>query len=97
MEKVKKGMPLSNLRDKVEVQKIGFTKNDIFEILITVGQGIETLHANNIYIGDLNGRNILFDIDKNVYFLDFDGMGIDNIKPEFCTDGYIDPFNGINN
>lgn len=85
------GIPLSNLRDKEEVKKLGFSQKDVFQILITVGKGIEVLHANNIYIGDLNGRNILFDTCKNVYFLDFDGMGVDEIAPEFCTDGYIDP------
>lgn len=91
MDRISNGMPICNLKDKSEVEKIGFTKKDVFEILIAVGQGIENLHANNIYIGDLNGRNILFDSDKNVYFLDFDGMGVDEITPEFCTDGYIDP------
>ncbi len=85
------GSPISVLRDKVQIEKLGFKRKDVLEILITIGQGIETLHANNIYIGDLNGRNILFDTNKNVYFLDFDGMGVDNIAPEFCTDGYIDP------
>lgn len=95
MKKVS-GIPFSSLRDKTEVEKLGLTKQDVFEILITVGRGIETLHANNIYIGDLNGRNILFDTQKNVYFLDFDGMGVDNIAPEFCTDGYIDPISKKN-
>ena len=85
------GMPLSSLRDKALVEEKGITMKDVFEILIAVGEGIENLHANNIYIGDLNGRNILFDTEKNVYFLDFDGMGVDDITPEFCTDGYIDP------
>lgn len=92
MYKVRNAFPISILKDKVEVEKLGFSKKDIFEIIITVGEGIETLHEKaNIYIGDLNGRNILFDRDKNVYFLDFDGMGVDEIAPEFCTDGYIDP------
>lgn len=90
MEKVE-GMPLSNLKDKEEIERLGFTMQDVFEILITVGEGIENLHKNDIYIGDLNGRNILFDAKKNVYFLEFDGMGIDGIAPVFCTDGYIDP------
>lgn len=92
MFKVKNAFPISILKDKVEVEKLSFSKKDIFEILITIGEGIETLHEKaNIYIGDLNGRNILFDREKNVYFLDFDGMGVDDIVPEFCTDGYIDP------
>jgi len=92
MEKVSDAFAISILRDKAEVEKLGFTKKDIFDILITMGEGIETLHSRaKMYIGDLNGRNILFDKDKNVYFIDFDGMGIDEIAPEFCTDGYIDP------
>lgn len=86
------GTPICNLRDKVEINNLGFTKKDVLEIMITVGEGIQALHDEaNMYIGDLNGRNILFDKNKNVYFLDFDGMGIDEIQPEFCTDEYIDP------
>ena len=95
MEKVD-GNPISILKDKVQVEKLGITMQDVFEILITIGEGIEALHANNIYIGDFNSRNILFDSQKNVYFLDFDGMGIDDIKPMFFTDGYIDPLSKKN-
>ena len=54
---------------------------DVLQILITVGKCIEELHTKaNIFIGDLNNRNILFDSNKNVYFLDFDGMGIDDVS-----------------
>lgn len=97
MKKVNEAMPISNLKDVKVVEKLGFTRKDILEILITVGEGIEVLHNEaNIFIGDLNGRNILFDKDKNIYFIDFDGMGIDEINPEFCTDGYIDPISKKN-
>lgn len=97
MERVYNAYPITTLKDKVEVEKLGFSREDILEILITIGEGIERLHKEaNIYIGDLNGRNILFDKEKNVYFLDFDGMGVDEIKPEFCTDGYIDPISKKN-
>lgn len=95
MDKVE-GTSLNALRDKKQVRQLGFSRQDVLEILITAGEGIEALHKNNIYIGDLNGRNILIDKNKNVYFLDFDGMGIDDIKPEFCTDGYIDPISKKN-
>lgn len=92
MDEKVEGVSISALRDKVEVKKLDFSRKDVLEILITVGEGIQTLHDKaNIYIGDLNGRNILVDKDKNVYFLDFDGMGIENIAPTFCTEGYIDP------
>lgn len=92
MENLQDVQPISNLKHKSIVEKLMFTQKDILEILITIGEGIETMHEKaNIYIGDLNGQNILFDSKKNVYFIDFDGMGVDNIAPEFCTDGYIDP------
>lgn len=92
MDEKVEGVSISALRDKVEVKNLDFSRKDVLEILITIGEGIQTLHDKaNIYIGDLNGRNILVDKDKNVYFLDFDGMGIENIAPTFCTEGYIDP------
>lgn len=96
MKKVK-GMPISVLRDKDKVKELGLTMRDVLEILITVGNGIEALHTEaNIFIGDLNNKNILFDVQKNVYFLDFDGMGIDDISPMFFTDGFIDPISKKN-
>ena len=79
------GLPISVLKDKQVIKKLGFTKKDILEILITVGNGIEGLHSNNIFIGDLNGRNILFNTSKRVFFLDFDGMGVDDISKEFSS------------
>ena len=91
MEKVVGGMPISNLKDKKEIQRLGFTRKDVLEILITVAEGIEILHKQGIYIGDLNGRNILFTQKKKVYFLEFDGVGIDEIGAKWWTDGYIDP------
>lgn len=91
-DKVVAGQPLSVLKDTVALDDLGFDRKDILEVLITAGEGIQTLHDKaNIFIGDLNGRNILFDTDKNVYFLDFDGMGVDNISPLFWTEKYIDP------
>jgi len=91
-----KGQPISSLKYKDEIKKLNFTRRDILEILITIGTAIEILHKMNIFIGDLNGRNILFDKNKKVYFLDFDGMGVDEISPEFCTDTYIDPLSKKN-
>lgn len=91
------GYELSLLKNKEEVERLGFDREDIFEILIAAGEGIEHLHSEaNIYIGDLNGGNILFDRHKNVYFIDFDGMGIDDIAPQVFTDGYIDPISQRN-
>lgn len=98
MEHIQNAKPISDLRDTDTIKELGFTRKDILEILITIGDGIEYLHTNaNMYIGDLNGRNILFDSNKKIYFIDMDGMGIDNIKPEYYTDGYIDPKSKLEN
>ena len=97
MERIQDAEPISLLRDKSIVQdKYGFTRLDILQIAINIGKGIEFLHQQGMFIGDLNGSNILFDSQKCVYFIDFDGMGVDEIKPEYCTDGYIDPISKKN-
>ena len=85
------GMPLANLVDKKEREKLGFTRKEMLEILINMGEGIEILHQQGIYIGDLSGRNILFDQSKKVYFIEFDAVGIDEIRAFSWTDTYIDP------
>ena len=91
MERVE-GLPIYILRDRQQVRELGITMKDVLQILITVGKCIEELHTKaNIFIGDLNNRNILFDSNKNVYFLDFDGMGIDDVSMMNYTDGFIDP------
>mgnify|MGYP004495760411 CR=1 FL=1 len=95
MRKVK-GTPIAALKDKETLSKNGFNKKDILEILIEVGNGIEALHDIGIFIGDLNGNNILFDEQKRVYFLDFDGMGFDGNSSGFYTEGYIDPISAKN-
>lgn len=85
------GLPVSRLKYKENLSKYELTRKDVFEILIDMGEGIELLHRNNMFIGDLNDKNIFFDKEKKIYFLDLDGMGIDDISPCFFTDGYIDP------
>lgn len=86
------GKSVVTLRDKEKVEELNLSKKDVLEILIAFGEGIEYLHHNaNIFIGDLNNNNIMFDTDKTVYFIDFDGMGVDDIYPQVFTPGYVDP------
>lgn len=97
MKKVE-GFPISDLKNKNRVKELGFKRKDVIEMLISIGKGIETLHNEfNIFIGDLNGRNILFDRNKKIYFIDFDGMGVENLSPEFWTNEYIDPISKRDN
>lgn len=97
LKKVEGGYPISSLKNKDIIEGLHFIKKDIFEILIALGDAILNLHENvNMFIGDLNGENILFDANKKIYLIDFDGMGIDDISPRCFTDGYIDPISEKN-
>lgn len=89
-ENIADSFKISCLKDKEFVSNHGYTRYDIIEILIKVCIGIEFLHSIGGYIGDLNGGNILIK-DKNVYFIDMDGMSFDNVKNFVYTDMYIYP------
>lgn len=54
----------------------------LLDIIIKVKNAIEDLHKKNIFIGDLNDQNILFDKKGNVYFLDCDSWAVGGEK---CT------------
>lgn len=95
MEKID-AMNFSILKNRKSVEEIGLSREDIIEILINAGKGIEYLHSLGIYIGDLNSRNIMFKKNKKVYFIDFDGMSTDEISNNVCTDYYIDPLSKKN-
>ena len=82
-------------RKSVE-EELHFSRKDIIELLINAGKGIEYLHSLNIFIGDLNSRNIMFDKNKIVYFIDFDGMSVDGLYSNVFTDQYIDPISKNN-
>ena len=86
---------ISRLRDKEFVESKGYTRKDIIDILIKVCIGIEFLHSLGIYIGDLNGGNILIKGTK-VYFIDIDGMSFNDVKNFVYTDTYIYPPSAAN-
>ncbi len=81
---------ISSLKDVNFVKKHGYKREDVVEILIKVCKGIEFLHANGGFIGDLNGGNILIK-EKNVYFIDIDGMSFDEVRNSVYTNMYIYP------
>jgi len=45
-------------------------------------------HMGTLTVTIQNLEVVRVDTDKNVYFLDFDGMGVDNISPLFWTEKY---------
>lgn len=83
---------ISKLNEKkFREDTIHFSNLDVLDILISVCEAIEYLHSIQIFIGDLNGSNILVDKNKKVYFIDFDGMSIDEMINTTYTFGYIYP------
>jgi len=81
---------ISCLRDKEFVKKHNIQRKDVVNILAKVCVGIEFLHSIGAFIGDLNGGNILIK-DDTVYFIDVDGMSMDDVQNFVYTNMYIYP------
>lgn len=76
------GVDFKNLYTKKFIKSNNITLKDILKMLIDIKDIMERLHAENIFIGDLNDQNILFDNRLNVYFIDVDSYTVDS---EYCT------------
>ena len=87
---IKDSYKISSLKDIDFIKSHNYKREDIVEILIKVCKGIEFLHANGGFIGDLNGGNILIK-DKKVFFIDIDGMSFDEVQNSVYTNMYIYP------
>ena len=64
---------------------------DILKMLVEIKDILQKLHSQNIYIGDLNDRNILFDQYFNLYFIDCDSWAIESEKCMVVQDLFCDP------
>lgn len=62
----------------------------LLEIIIKAKQAIEDLHKRNIFIGDLNDQNILFDKQGNISFLDCDSWAVGGEKCTVAMDLFKD-------
>ena len=96
MEKVS-GEDFKKLSTKKFVNANHITTKDILSMLIKVKDVLDVLHKNNIYVGDLNDQNILFDKNYNIYFIDCDSWTIDTEKCEVAMDLFKDPLLKSNN
>lgn len=96
MEKVN-GNELKCLCNNKFVKSNGITNKDILLMLVRIKKVIIQLHKYNIFIGDLNDQNILFDQNFNVYFIDCDSWSIGNEKCEVAMDLFKDPLLIANN
>lgn len=67
------------------------TVKDILEMLVKVQNALAILHKNNIYMGDLNDQNILFDNRKDIFFIDCDSWSIGSDRCSVAMDLFRDP------
>ena len=86
------GEDFKKLSNKKFVTTNNINTKDILEMLSNIRKVLKILHKQNIFIGDLNDQNILFDIKtKNVFFIDTDSWSIGNEKCEVAMDLFKDP------
>lgn len=90
MEKVA-GEEFKRLSNRKFVTANNITTKDILSMLVKVKEVLEELHKKNIFIGDLNDQNILFDVAENVYLIDCDSWSVDGDKCTVAMDLFKDP------
>lgn len=96
MDKVE-GEEFKKLTNRKFVTANNITTKDVLSMLIKAQNVINELHKENIYIGDLNDQNILFDKQFNIYFIDCDSWTVENEKCEVAMDLFKDPLLNSNN
>lgn len=67
------------------------TTKDILSMLVKVKTVLAEIHKQNIYIGDLNDQNILFDTAGNIYLIDCDSWTVGGDKCTVAMDMFKDP------
>ena len=95
MDKVE-GDEIKKLTSKKFITSNNITTKDILSMLIKIQNILTQLHKENIYVGDLNDKNILFDSNLNIYFIDCDSWSIENEKCEVAMDLFKDPLLKLN-
>lgn len=95
MDKVE-GEEFKKLTNRKFVQSNNITTKDILLMLIKTQNVLEQLHKSNIFIGDLNDQNILFDDKFNLFFIDCDSWSVENEKCEVAMDLFKDPLLNAN-
>lgn len=80
------------LTDRAHIKKLNISRNDILQILISIGKAIEFCHQNNMYIGDISYNNILFNpVSKEVYIIDLDSINFGTKNTTVFTEQFVDP------
>lgn len=90
MEKVS-GEEFKRLSNRKFVTANNITTKDILGLLVKVKLVLEEIHKQNIYVGDLNDQNILFDAAGNIYLIDCDSWTVGGDKCTVAMDLFKDP------
>lgn len=96
MNKVE-GEEFRRLSNKKFLRINNISTKDIIKLLVDIKNTLGILHKQNIYIGDLNDCNILFNKNLNLFFIDVDSWTIDEFKCPVCMDSFKDPLLVENN
>jgi serine/threonine protein kinase len=64
---------------------------DILHMLVDVRDAILELHQQNIFVGDLNDSNIVFDGGMHVHLLDVDSWSVGSYPCTVAMDSFKDP------
>lgn len=90
MEKVT-GEEFKRLSNRKFVTANNITTKDVLGLLVKVKSVLAEIHKKNIYVGDLNDQNILFDTAGNIYFIDCDSWTVGSDKCTVAMDMFKDP------
>lgn len=90
MEKVT-GEEFKRLSNRKFVTANNITTKDIFDLLVKLKSALAEIHKQNIFIGDLNDQNVLFDMSGNIYLIDCDSWAVGNDKCTVAMDLFKDP------
>lgn len=85
------GEEMRQLANRKFVMANNITTREILSMLVKVQSVMECLHQNRIFIGDLNDRNILFDRQFHIYFIDCDSWAVEDERCEVAMDLFRDP------
>lgn len=86
------GEDFKRLSNKKFVTSNNINTKDILLMLNRFWEILQELHKKNIFIGDLNDQNILFDVKtKKIFLIDTDSWSIGTEKCEVAMDLFKDP------
>lgn len=84
------GDEFKRLSNRKFVTANSITTKDILSMLVKVKAVLAEIHKQNIYIGDLNDQNILFDTTGSIYLIDCDSWTVGGDKCTVAMDMFKD-------